>query len=106
MGKLLSWLNGRYEGQEFMVTENGWGNASAPTVGEDIADFERCNYYRDYIGNLSAAAARNQIKVSGYFAWSLLYNFEWADGFTSRFGLTYVNYGSQERTGLLPRLHW
>lgn len=42
-------------------------------------------------------AAQNNIRVSGYFAWSLMDNYEWADGFSVRFGLTYVDYETQER---------
>jgi len=94
--KLVAWYNARYPGLSFVVTENGWGNASS-TVAKDVLDFERCNFYRDYIGNLSAAAAAN-VSVGAYFAWSLMDNYEWADGFSTRFGLTYVNYATQKRT--------
>jgi len=94
--KLVTWYNARYPGLSFLVTENGWGNASS-TVAKDVLDFERCNFYRDYIGNLSAAAAAN-VSVGAYFAWSLMDNYEWADGFSTRFGLTYVNYATQKRT--------
>jgi beta-glucosidase len=98
IGELMTFYNGRYPGLAFIVTENGWGNATAATVEEDLLDYERCGYFRDYIGNMSAYAAKNDIDVAAYFAWSLMDNYEWADGFTTRFGLTYVDYDSQVRT--------
>jgi len=97
IGELVRWYDNRWPNMTFMVTENGWGNLTAPTVQEDVQDFERCSYYRDYIGNLSAAAA-DGVDVGSYFAWSLMDNYEWADGFSTRFGLTYVDYDTQERT--------
>jgi hypothetical protein len=63
-----------------------------------LNDIDRCNYYREYIGNVSLAITEDNVKVGGYFAWSLMDNFEWADGYTTRFGVTYVNYETQERT--------
>jgi beta-glucosidase/6-phospho-beta-glucosidase/beta-galactosidase len=99
LGKLANWYKNRYAGVSFVVTENGWGNASTTMEAEmEVDDLERCNYYRDYIGNLSAIAASNDIKVDAYFAWSLMDNYEWADGFSTRFGLTYVDYTTGKRT--------
>jgi len=96
IGKLITWYHERYANTSFIVTENGWGNAST-TESADVLDYERCNYYRDYIGNMSQSAAAGA-KVDAYFAWSLMDNYEWADGFSTRFGLTYVDYESQKRT--------
>lgn len=47
---------------------------------------------------MSANAATNGIDVLGFFAWSIMDNYEWADGFSTRFGLTYVDYETQVRT--------
>lgn len=98
LGKLMSWYNDRYPGLSFVVTENGWGNATQADISDELDDEERCSYYRDYIGNMSAVVAREGIKFDAYFAWSLMDNYEWADGFTTRFGLTYVDYETQKRT--------
>ena len=98
IGELMNFYDNRYPGNTFIVTENGWGNASAPTQEEDVLDLERCSFYRDYIGNMSSYAAANNISVGAYFAWSLMDNYEWADGFSVRFGLTYVDYETQIRT--------
>jgi beta-glucosidase len=96
LGDLLAWYNQRYPGLRYIVTENGWGNAST-SLEEDVHDMERCNYYRDYIGNLSAIAHRQNITVDAYFAWSLMDNYEWADGYTTRFGLVHIDYEKQVR---------
>ena len=96
IGRLVQWYHARYANATFIVTENGWGNASS-TKARDVLDYERCNFYRDYIGNLSLAAA-DGARVAAYFAWSLMDNYEWADGFSTRFGLTYVDYATQRRT--------
>lgn len=95
IGKLVGWYHDRYPSATFIVTENGWGNLSH-TQAEDVVDVERCSFYRDYIGNLSAAA--RTAPVAAYFAWSLMDNYEWADGYSTRFGLTYVDYKTQKRT--------
>jgi beta-glucosidase len=94
---LQSWLYDRYpQASGFVVTENGWGNATQ-TEEEDIDDLVRCEFYRSYIGHMAENAVKNSIPVIGYFAWSIMDNYEWADGFTTRFGLTYVDYETLER---------
>eukprot|EP00808_Paulinella_micropora_P007368 g41344.t1 len=99
-----NWLSKRYPGVAFVVTENGWGNDTT-TLEQDLNDLVRCNYYRSYIGNMSAGAYQNGVRVLGYFAWSILDNYEWADGYSTRFGLTYVDYQTQVRTPKLS-LQW
>eukprot|EP00457_Paulinella_chromatophora_P004283 gb/GEZN01004295.1/.p1 GENE.gb/GEZN01004295.1/~~gb/GEZN01004295.1/.p1 ORF type:complete len:624 (+),score=62.05 gb/GEZN01004295.1/:243-1874(+) len=99
-----SWITKRYPGVSIVVTENGWGNDTT-TKEQDVLDLVRCNYYRSYIGNMSYNAHHNGIKVLGFFAWSILDNFEWADGYSTRFGLTYVDFKTQERTPKLS-LRW
>jgi beta-glucosidase len=99
LGEVVNWYSKRYRGSSFVITENGWGNASTTMQNEmEVDDLERCNYYRDNIGNLSASAAKNGFKVDAYFAWSLMDNYEWSDGFSVRFGLTFVNYTTGQRT--------
>lgn len=50
------------------------------------------------LSNLLAAVTEDGVPVKGYFAWSLLDNFEWAEGYVPRFGVTYVNYETGKRT--------
>ena len=54
-------------------------------------------YLRNYLSQLQRATA-DGVPVKGYFLWSLMDNFEWADGYTNRFGLHYVDYETQKRT--------
>ena len=54
-------------------------------------------YLREHLRGVQRAAA-DGIPVKGYFVWSLLDNFEWADGFQKRFGIVYVNYSTLKRT--------
>lgn len=77
------------------VTENG---AAYPDVLEDSAvhDHDRIRYLDGHIDAVAAAVAGGA-PVHGYFAWSLMDNFEWARGYDERFGLVYVDYATQQR---------
>ena len=72
------------------ITENGMASSNA------ISDEDRIEYYRDHLNEV-AKAARN-LPIKGYFAWSLLDNFEWALGYKKRFGIVHVDYKTQRRT--------
>ena len=93
---LLIRLHRDYAPKAIYVTENG---AAFPDVrGHDgsIGDPERESYLEAYIG-AAAEAAASGVPLRGYFAWSLLDNFEWAWGYWKRFGLVYVDYATLER---------
>jgi len=62
-----------------------------------VHDDDRTAYLRDHIAAARRALA-DGVKLKGYFAWSLLDNFEWAEGYTRRFGLIHVDFASQKRT--------
>jgi beta-glucosidase len=102
---MQNWLHERYPTVAFVVTENGWGNASTTDVEAETMDYVRCNYYRSHIGNMSKNAYERGIDVRGFFAWSIMDNYEWADGFSTRFGLTHVDYTTQQRTPKLS-MRW
>ena len=72
------------------ITENGMASEKS------ISDPDRIKYYQDHLDVVAKAAQTSPIK--GYFAWSLLDNFEWAFGYKKRFGLVYVDYETQQRT--------
>jgi beta-glucosidase len=61
-----------------------------------IEDPHRVDYLRRHVDEV-ARAIRDGVDVRGYFAWSLLDNFEWENGYEKRFGLVYVDYETQER---------
>lgn len=79
------------------VTENGCGSdRDAPGADGEIDDRHRIDYLSAYIGAMAEAVAEGA-DVRGYFAWSLLDNFEWRSGYAHRFGLVYVDYATQRR---------
>ncbi|KAI9753957.1 MAG: hypothetical protein M4579_004917, partial [Chaenotheca gracillima] len=98
--KLLVWLSERYGFPKIYVTESGTslkGENDLPL--EQLLDDEfRAEYFRGYIGALADAYSKHGVNVQGYMAWSLMDNFEWAEGYETRFGVTYVDYnGGQKR---------
>jgi len=86
------------------VTESGASFDDYVDPDGVVADHERVAYLRDYL-DAAAAAIRAGVDLQGYYAWSFLDNFEWAEGYGKRFGLVYVDYRTQER---IPKLsaHW
>lgn len=87
----------RYEGvREIVITENGVAYPAKP--GEDpIRDEKRVRFYQDYLQQI-LRAKQEGANVGGFFAWTLLDNFEWAEGYHPRFGLVHVDFETQKRT--------
>ena len=92
----------RFPDMELMVTENGsaWDDQvsqdpDAPG-GKIVHDPKRVAYLEEHVKAVAKAIQAGS-RVTGYFAWSLLDNFEWALGYTKRFGLIRVDYDTQER---------
>jgi beta-glucosidase len=83
--------------RDIYITENGCSSSDVPAADGVVYDTDRVMYLRNYLSQLQRATA-DGIPVRGYFLWSLMDNFEWADGYTNRFGLHYVDYQSQQRT--------
>jgi beta-glucosidase len=79
------------------ITENGAASADVMTADGEVLDTDRILFLRSYLEQLQRATAEG-IPVKGYFLWSLLDNYEWADGYGVRFGITYVDYKTQKRT--------
>ncbi|KAI5785808.1 glycoside hydrolase family 1 protein [Geopyxis carbonaria] len=98
--KLLIWLHKRYGGPIFYVTESGTSlkDEHLKTTKEDIyEDTLRCDYFRDYITAMARARCESGVDVRGYFAWSFMDNFEWAEGYVTRFGVTFVDYENGQK---------
>jgi beta-glucosidase len=68
-----------------------------PNAEGRIEDTDRVMYLRNHIGHLRRAA-QESYPIKGYSLWSLLDNFEWADGYSKRFGIHYVDFAMQKRT--------
>ncbi|WP_043458441.1 GH1 family beta-glucosidase [Azohydromonas australica] len=80
------------------VTENGCGTKDTPNAAGELLDVDRIAYTRHYLQQLQRATAEG-MPVRSYFHWSLMDNFEWADGLsTQRFGLVHVDFDTQRRT--------
>ncbi len=83
-------------GLPIVITENGMSCHDAVSLDGRVHDPNRIDYLHRYLTCLRRACD-DGVKVAGYFYWSFLDNFEWAYGYTERFGLTYVDYQTQER---------
>ncbi len=79
------------------ITENGSSADDAMTAQGEVLDTGRTMYLRNNLSQLRNAVSQG-VPVKGYFAWSLLDNYEWADGYGKRFGLVYVDFKTQMRT--------
>ncbi|QWU17709.1 beta-glucosidase [Paenibacillus sophorae] len=94
--KVLSYINNRYGDIPIYITENGACYNDGPDNGI-VADPKRVGYLHKHLLQLHRCIS-NGIPVKGYFAWSLLDNFEWAYGYSMRFGLVHVDYDTLART--------
>lgn len=92
---LLLRLTRDYGPLALMITENGAAYPDVPEQGQ-VRDQERIRYLQEHIEAV-ASAMKQGADVRGYYVWSLMDNFEWAFGYSKRFGLMYVNYQTQER---------
>jgi beta-glucosidase len=97
LADLLLRVTKEYDTPSLLVTENGSAWDDQPDADGYVADQERTDFLVDHIAAVRAAAEQGA-PVHGYYAWSLLDNFEWAYGYWPRFGLARVDYGTQQRT--------
>ncbi|CAL9169936.1 unnamed protein product [Musa hybrid cultivar] len=115
----LLYLKNRYNNPIIYITENGnlnhhvllsllgvdeVNNASWP-LNEALQDDMRVDYYKNHLYFVEKAI-RDGVDVRGYFAWSLLDNFEWSDGYTVRFGIVYVDYRNGLKRYPKTSAHW
>ena len=94
---ILQWVAGRYGPLPLYITENGAAFYDPPRADGAVDDPLRRRYLRDHL-RAARAALDAGVDLRGYFAWSLLDNFEWAHGYSQRFGLVHVDYATQQRT--------
>ena len=94
--RLLNRLYFEYQMPKLYVTENGCSYLDGPDENGRVRDQKRIDYLR---GHLTAVhrAIQNGVPIAGYLQWSFLDNYEWAEGYTQRFGIVYVDYETQKR---------
>ena len=83
--------------KSIFITENGCAGSDEVSDDDRVYDSDRVMFLRAYLTQLHRATA-DGVPVKGYFHWSLMDNFEWGDGFGTRFGLVYVDFKTQQRT--------
>ncbi|MCP3100525.1 GH1 family beta-glucosidase [Myxococcus sp. K15C18031901] len=94
--RLLVRLHQDYAPGRLYVTENGAAYATGPDADGRVRDTKRVHYLRTHL-EASLEAIQQGVPLHGYFAWSLMDNFEWAWGYQKRFGMVYVDYATQKR---------
>ncbi|ENN74637.1 myrosinase 1 [Dendroctonus ponderosae] len=90
---MLNWAKQQFGNPDILVTENGWADDLST-----LNDTERITYIQGHLCNLLKAIYLDEVKVFGYTHWSLMDNFEWANGYTEGFGLVAVNFTDPDRT--------
>jgi len=93
---LLNRVARDYRPAEIYLTENGSTYDDVVTEAGSIEDIQRRSYLVRHLLAVKKIVDMG-VPVKGYFAWSLLDNFEWAEGYLRRFGLTYVDFQTQKR---------
>ena len=93
--KLLEWISKRYGNPPIYITENGCASPDKVVDGK-VDDSFRKNFYEAYL-TACHEAIESGVDLRGYFAWSLMDNFEWASGYEQRFGMVYVDFETQQR---------
>ena len=94
---MLKRIRDDYAPPPIYITENGAAFEDEVCPDGKIHDPRRLDYLKKHITQ-TRMAIQDGVDVRGYFAWSLLDNFEWAEGYNKRFGLIHVNYETLKRT--------
>ncbi|TYH89485.1 hypothetical protein ES332_D01G264300v1 [Gossypium tomentosum] len=92
----VTYVKKHYGSPNIILSENGMDDPGNLTFPESLYDINRVSFYRSYLKELKRAMD-DGANVTGYFAWSILDNFEWLLGYTSRFGLVYVDHNDLKR---------
>ncbi|OAY73437.1 Beta-glucosidase 12, partial [Ananas comosus] len=105
--QLLLYTKSKYNNPVIYITENGvdeYNNKTA-SLKEALNDGTRVSYYKNHLLYVRRAI-RDGVNVRGYFAWSLLDNFEWVDGYSVRFGINYVDFNNGLKRYPKRSAHW
>jgi beta-glucosidase len=93
---LLERIHREYPGTAMMITENGAAYPEVPSADGEVHDSRRIEYLDGHLRACHDALAAG-VDLRGYFVWSLMDNFEWAEGYAKRFGIVHVDYATQKR---------
>jgi beta-glucosidase len=94
--EMLIRLKREYGNPVIYVTENGAAFDDTVDGNGNVTDDRRIGYLKRYLAQV-ARAIQEGARIKGYFVWTLMDNFEWAYGFSKRFGIVYTDYDTQER---------
>ena len=94
--EILLAIHKRYKLPPVYITENGAAIPDTMHLGQ-VHDTQRVKYFEQHLQATENAITAG-MRIDGYFAWSLMDNFEWAEGYAKRFGIVYVDYATQQRT--------
>ncbi|XP_010257808.1 PREDICTED: beta-glucosidase 44-like isoform X4 [Nelumbo nucifera] len=94
--KVLTYIKEYYGNPTVIITENGMDEPGNVTLPKGLHDTRRINFYRGYLTQLKKAID-DGVNVVGYFAWSLIDTFEWRLGYTTRFGIVYIDFKTLKR---------
>ncbi|KEH30287.1 putative beta-glucosidase [Medicago truncatula] len=105
--ELLLYTKTKYNNPVIYITENGMDELNDPTLSleEALMDTYRIDYFYRHLYYISSAI-KHGVKVQGYFAWSLLDNFEWLAGYRRRFGINFVDYKDNLKRHQKLSAHW
>jgi len=95
--EILTRLRKEYDDPVLYVTENGAAFEDMAIKDGEVQDDDRIAFLRDHVAT-AYRAIKDGVKLKGYFVWSIMDNFEWAEGYTKRFGLIHVDYQTLKRT--------
>lgn len=96
MYRLLKWVSSEYGNPEIYVTENGASYHDGPDDSGRVKDERRIRFLKGYLSAAGRALAEG-VNLKGYFVWSIMDNFEWAEGYFHRFGIVWVDFATQKR---------
>ena len=92
----LKWTKEEFGDIPVFITENGMAADDVETESNEVIDLSRIEYIRTHLEMVNRAI-QDGCPIKGYFVWSLMDNFEWAWGYSKRFGITRINYSTYER---------
>ncbi|MGD0726041.1 MAG: GH1 family beta-glucosidase [Spirochaetia bacterium] len=94
---ILVQVKNEYDDPVMFITENGAAFSDHLVVDGQVQDDDRIDYISTHLSE-ARRAIQHGVRLEGYFLWSLMDNFEWAHGFSKRFGITHVDFHTQART--------